>query len=101
MKNEYSIYSKFKLFIWLIRTKIIAYQARIIRFPLGIRGRKYIDMGRRLTTGVGCRLEAFSEDGKKKMFFGSDVQINDYVHINAMCKVKIGKKKKKARCVWI
>lgn len=46
MKNEYSIYSKFKLFIWLIRTKIIAYQARIIRFPLDIRGRKYIDMGR-------------------------------------------------------
>lgn len=90
MKNEYSIYSKFKLFIWLIRTKIIAYQARIIRFPLDIRGRKYIDMGRRLTTGVGCRLEAFSEDGKKKMFFGSDVQINDYVHINAMCKVEIG-----------
>ena len=90
MKNEYSIYSKFKLFIWLIRTKIIAYQARIIRFPLDIRGRKYIDMGRRLTTGVGYRLEAFSEDGKKKMFFGSDVQINDYVHINAMCKVEIG-----------
>ena len=90
MKNEYSIYSKFKLFIWLIRTKIIAYQARIIRFPLDIRGRKYIDMGRRLTTGVGRRLEAFSEDGKKKMFFGSDVQINDYVHINAMCKVEIG-----------
>ena len=90
MKNKYSIYSKFKLFIWLIRTKIIAYQARIIRFPLDIRGRKYIDMGRRLTTGVGCRLEAFSEDGKKKMFFGSDVQINDYVHINAMCKVEIG-----------
>lgn len=24
------------------------------------------------------------------MFFGSDVQINDYVHINAMCKVEIG-----------
>ena len=90
MKNEYSIYSKFKLFIWLIRTKIIAYQARIIRFPLDIRGRKYIDMGRRLTTGVGCGLEGFSEDGKKKMFFGSDVQINDYVHINAMCKVEIG-----------
>ena len=90
MKNEYSIYSKFKLFIWLIRTKIIAYQARIIRFPLDIRGRKYIDMGRRLTTGVGFGLEPFSEDGKKKMFFGSDVQINDYVHINAMCKVEIG-----------
>lgn len=68
MKNEYSIYSKFKLFIWLIRTKIIAYQARIIRFPLDIRGRKYIDMGRRLTTGVGCRLEAFQKMVKRKCF---------------------------------
>lgn len=90
MKNKYSIYSKCKLFIWLIRTKLIAHQARIIRFPFDIRGRKYIDIGRRLTTGVGCRLEAFSEDGKKKMFFGSDVQLNDYVHINAMCRVEIG-----------
>jgi acetyltransferase-like isoleucine patch superfamily enzyme len=35
-------------------------------------------------------LEAFSETGGKTMHFGSNVQINDYVHICAMQKVCIG-----------
>lgn len=49
-------------------------------------------MGNSLTTGVGCRLEAFAVNSSKckRMIFGSDVQINDYVHLSAMEKIEIG-----------
>ena len=45
-----------------------------------------------LTTGVGCRLEAFTvnDDKHKRIVFGNNVQINDYVHISAIEKVDIG-----------
>ncbi|MEG1897534.1 MAG: DapH/DapD/GlmU-related protein, partial [Mucinivorans sp.] len=37
-----------------------------------------------------CRIEAYSIDGTKTLHFGSNVQINDYVHICAMKNVTIG-----------
>lgn len=92
LKNSYSIVDKICLFFWLIRTKIIAPKARLFRFPIIIRGRKYIDFGEQLTTGVGCRFDCFpgNEPSTKKLVFGKNVQINDYVHIVAMNKVIIG-----------
>lgn len=90
MKNKYSLSKKVLLFYWLIKTKLICSQARLIRFPIDIRGRKYIDFGKKLTTGVGCRLEAFSSNTLKTLHFGDNVQLNDYVHITAMKHVAIG-----------
>lgn len=90
IRNKYSLFYKMKLLIWLFRTKLIAKNARLIRFPFDIRGRKYIDLGYRLTTGIGCRLEAFSINSKLVLFFGSNVQLNDYVHICAVKEVRIG-----------
>jgi lipopolysaccharide O-acetyltransferase len=90
IRNSYTFFTKIKLSIWVIRTKLICSKARIIRFPIELRGRKYIDFGTNLTTGTGCRLEAFSETGEKTMHFGNNVQINDYVHICAMQNVSIG-----------
>lgn len=51
-----------------------------------------ISFGRELTTGVGCRIEAFIADGnkEKKIFLGDRIQINDYVHISAIKSVSIG-----------
>ena len=63
MKNNYSTIKLFQYFFWLLRTKLIIPKARLIRFPIDLRGKKYIDFGQRLTTGVGCRLEAFAVDG--------------------------------------
>lgn len=78
------------MLFWLVRTKIFYGKARLIRFPFDIRGRKYIDLGAGLTTGVGCRLEAFSADGEKTMHFGNNIQLNDYVHICSMKNVRVG-----------
>ncbi len=92
IKNKYSFFDKITLAWWLLRTKIIDPRARLFRFPLNLRGRKYIDFGSQLTTGVGCRLEAFAGDNpdEAKLVFGHGVQINDYVHMVAMDKISIG-----------
>jgi len=64
--------------------------ARLIRFPFDLRGKNYISVGDGFTTGVGCRLEAYSTNGNKVLQIGKNVQINDYVHITAIQKVFIG-----------
>jgi lipopolysaccharide O-acetyltransferase len=90
VKNKYSFYQKVQLVYFIIRTKLICRKARLIRFPIEIRGRENINWGYNLTTGKNCRLEAFAEGSKKILIFGKNVQINDYVHICAMEKVCIG-----------
>ena len=92
IKNQYSFTEKIELGYNLLRTKLLHKSARLIRFPFVIRGKQYIDLGTSLTTGVGCRLEAFSLNNSKhkRIIFGHDVQINDYVHISAIEKVEIG-----------
>ena len=94
MKNlfrTYGVLGVIQLIIFKVRTKLMFSNARIIRFPISIRGRKHINLGSRLTTGVGCRLEAYSDfNNGKTLIFGNNIQINDYVHITAMRKVTIG-----------
>lgn len=92
INNEYSFFDKLKLCYFLIRTKLIDKKVRLFRFPIVIRGRKYIDFGKSLTTGVGCRFDCFpgKEPENVKLIFGKNIQINDYVHIVAMDKVEIG-----------
>lgn len=92
LKNKYSLKDLFQLFIWLVRTKVIDRRARLFRFPIVIRGRKCIDFGTSITTGVGCRFDCFpgAEPSLKKLVFGHNVQLNDYVHIVAMDRVTIG-----------
>lgn len=92
LNNDYSFFEKCQIALWLFRTKLLEKRARLFRFPMVIRGRKYIDFGEQLTTGVGCRFDCFpgNEPSTKKLVFGKNVQINDYVHIVAMNKVIIG-----------
>ena len=89
--RQYGFLGIIKMIINLIRTKLMFSQARIIRFPIDIRGKKFIHISEGFTTGVGCRIEAYPEDQKTKtLFIGKDFQMNDYVHITAMESVKIG-----------
>jgi acetyltransferase-like isoleucine patch superfamily enzyme len=95
MKRNLQLYGFFgviRMIINLIRTKLFYHNVRIVRFPFDIRNKKYIDLGMFLTTGVGCRLEAFPTNTTtgKLLVFGNNVQMNDYVHITAMNKVYIG-----------
>lgn len=88
--SRYGIWGSLVLVKNLILTKIFFSSARLIRFPFRIRGRKYIHLGKGLTTGVGCRLDAFPLESKICLKLGDDIQINDTVHIAAINSIKIG-----------
>lgn len=92
LQNSYSLIGKIQLVWWLLRTKLIDKKVRLFRFPLIIRGRKYINFGEQLTTGVGCRFDCFpgEKPNEIKVKFGKNVQLNDYVHIVGMESIEIG-----------
>ena len=89
--NSYSPFDYVRLFYYVVRSKLISAKIRIIRFPIDIRGRKFILWGDDLTIGRHCRIDAFYSNGKglPRIRFGRNVQINDYVHIVAMQSVII------------
>lgn len=101
IRNKYTLGGKIELAYYLIRTRLEYPTARLIRFPIDVRGKRFIDFGKNLTTGVGCRLEAFSANDCTTLFFGKDVQLNDYVHITAMEKVLIGNRVLMAGKIYI
>lgn len=88
--KRYSFLQLISLIYCKIRTFFVFKEARIIRFPIDIRGRKFIKVSKGFTTGVGCRIEAYPENNETTLFFGENFQMNDYVHITAMEKVEIG-----------
>jgi lipopolysaccharide O-acetyltransferase len=105
LKNAYRTYGILglsRLSFDVLATRLTVPRARIIRRPVYIRGRRWIQFGPGLTTGVGLRLDAWpggrawKERGIQRdscgpvITFGEDVQINDYVHIGAIHSVKIG-----------
>ncbi len=90
ISNQYSLITLIKLMCFVVRGKLISRNIRLIRFPIEIRGRRNVDFGRGLTTGVHCRFETFGKRGEIKLQFGKNVQLNDYVHITAMEHVTIG-----------
>ena len=90
MIRKYGFWGVIQMFINLIKTKFRFSDARIIRFPIDIRGKKYIKVSKGFTTGVGCRIEAYPENNQTTLTFGENFQMNDYVHITAMEKVQIG-----------
>lgn len=91
--KRYGVRGSILLFRYLIYTKLFYSQARVVRFPFYIRGKKHINLGTNLTTGVGCRIETIPLNFNNKNYIieiGDNVQINDYVHIAGVNKIRIG-----------
>lgn len=90
--NKYDLLAILSLILDVIVTKLRFSNARIIRRPMSVRGKNLIKMGNNFTSGVGLRLEAFSENKMDVavLHIGNNVQVNDYVHIAAGKKVIIG-----------
>ena len=72
--NQYGLLGIIKMLINLIRTKLTFQNARIIRFPIDIRGKKFIQVSKGFTTGVGCRIEAYPKTDKKVLFVHLDLK---------------------------
>lgn len=94
MKKVYEIYGFFGI-IRLIKDKILTIlfypKARIVRFPIYVRGKKGIKGGKNLTTGINLRIDIInSSENNCFLTIGNDVQINDYVHIGVSHGVAIG-----------
>lgn len=88
MGNLYSPSEYIKNVYSLLMTKIIMPQARFIRRPIYIRGKKSLVGCNGLTTGRFCR---FDLEGSKQTFFvGENCEMGDMTHIVAHEKVEIG-----------
>lgn len=92
MENQYGLIETIKNGISLIFTKLFYSNARLIRLPVYIRGKKKITFRKGLTTGYGCRFEAFNIKGSniQKIFIGSNCKMGDHVHLAAGEKLIIG-----------
>ena len=90
--NSYSLIELIYLTYRVLFTKLLCKHARIIRSGFVLRGRMYIDLGKGLTTGYNCRLEAFrvGDENGYKIRLGNNIQLNDYVHIAAIDSIEIG-----------
>jgi acetyltransferase-like isoleucine patch superfamily enzyme len=89
--KQYSLSRILFLIYCKIRTVFVFKNARLIRFPFDIRGKRHMSVSKGLTTGVGCRIETYSMSiDKKVLFIGDNFQMNDFVHITASMSVRIG-----------
>lgn len=92
MKNGYGFGEILKNSISLIYTKLFFKDARLIRRPIYVRGKKFFSYGKGFTTGYSCRLEMFDihADNTHKLIIGQNCKMGDYVHIAAGESVTIG-----------
>lgn len=80
------------VFSVIISRLFIDRRLKYFNFPILIKGRRYIDFGNYLTAGYYCRFEVYPKDNdkRKRLIFGNNIQLNDFVHISAIDKVEIG-----------
>lgn len=77
----------------IIRSKSLNHKIRLIRFPIEIRNKHLIQFGDSLTIGRYCRIECESSslsEKRKKLIFGNNIQINDFVHISCSDSIILG-----------
>ncbi len=92
MYKRYGFLGGIRLIVSILHTRLFYRRSRLLRLPFDIRNRRLIDLGNKLTTGFGCRLEVHPVEKReqKYLIFGNNVQLNDYVHIAAGEQVVIG-----------
>ena len=86
--NRYSV-SEFLDNCWsLLLTRLTMRQARLVRRPVYLRGKKSLSGCNGLTTGRFCRFDLQGE--KKTLTIGDNCEMGDMTHIVAYEKVEIG-----------
>ncbi|HHH53157.1 MAG TPA: acetyltransferase [Bacteroidetes bacterium] len=83
--QRYGILGGIYIALCTIRTKFIFPKAKIIRFPLDLRGRRFMRVGSGFVTGKNCRIEVHDSKSLNiiKLYIGKNVQLNDNCHITA------------------
>lgn len=88
MGNKYSTSEFIKNMYSLVMTKITMKQARFIRRPIYIRGKKSLTGCKNLTTGRFCRFDL--EGNEQTLHIGDNCEMGDMTHIVAHNCVEIG-----------
>ncbi|MDQ6481886.1 DapH/DapD/GlmU-related protein [Dyadobacter sp. LHD-138] len=90
--SENTFFGILRLVSNVLLTKIYFSNARLIRFPIYIKGKKRVKIGENFTCGIGLRLDCLKTDTniEPQLIIGSGVEINDYVHIGCTNHVLIG-----------
>ncbi|MGT2957812.1 DapH/DapD/GlmU-related protein [Streptococcus bovimastitidis] len=89
MANKYSASEFISNVHALILTKIFYRNARLIRRPFYIRGKRSFKFDSGLTLGHACRFDLLG-DAEKRLIIGRNCEIGDYVHIVAHESVTLG-----------
>lgn len=89
-KSNYSFGETLYNIKCVIGTKLKYKGARLIRTPIAVRGKKYIDLGTGLTTGKNCQIEVNGEHNGCCLKFGNNVNIGHNVRIQCAEKITIG-----------
>ncbi len=89
---QYGILGLLSLSLDVVMTRIRFSECRLMRRPYYIRGRRWIVFGQNLTCGRWLRMDALGDSSSigPLIRIGSNVEINDYVHIGAVDSVTIG-----------
>ncbi|MGX7108534.1 LbetaH domain-containing protein [Facklamia miroungae] len=89
-KSNYGFTEILKNIYNLFKTKLLFPNARLIRFPIIIRGKKYINFGNNLTTGYNCRIDVLGKHYSKILTFNNNINMGDNVRISCCEKINIG-----------
>ena len=89
-KSNYSIGETIYNIKCVIGTRLKYKGARLIRTPIAVRGKQYIDFGTGLTTGKNCQIEVNGDHEGKRLIFGKNVNIGHNVRIQCAEKILIG-----------
>lgn len=88
-KNRYSPYEIIRLGVSYIATRIFYRGAKLVCYPLYMRGKKSLVYGKGFSVGYGCRFDLLNPE-KTTLYIGTDCEIGDYCHIVATESVTIG-----------
>ena len=88
-RNRHSFFELITLGISVVFTKIFYPKAKLISYPIYMRGKKSFKYGKGLDIGYGCRFDLINTE-KKTLFIGENCELGDYCHIVATEKVEIG-----------
>lgn len=88
-RNSYTFFEIIILGISFCFTKLFYPRAKLVCYPVYMRGKKSLVYGRDFNVGYGCRFDLINPE-KKTLFLGENCEIGDYCHFVATEKVEIG-----------
>lgn len=89
-RNRHTFFELITLGISVIWTRLFYPGAKLVCYPVYMRGKDSLVYGKGLNVGYGCRFDLINPE-KKTLFIGENCGFGDYCHIVATNEVKIGK----------